>query len=98
MARPLRLEFAGAVYNVTSRGDRRECLAVLALVFDRFNWVVHAYCQTTNHYHLLVETVEGSLSKGMRQLNGLTTQRINRRRSLVGHFFSGVIRQFIKRS
>ena len=75
MARPLRLEFAGAVYHVTSRGDRREAiylddedrqewLAVLFLVCDRFNWVVHAYCQMTNHYHLLVETVEANLSAG----------------------------------
>ncbi|MBI3712205.1 MAG: transposase [Burkholderiales bacterium] len=100
MTRPLRLEFAGAVYHVTSRGDRREdiyldeddrreWLAVLALVCDRFNWVVHAYCQMTNHYHLLVETVEGNLSAGMRQLNGVYTQRFNRRHGLVGHLFQG---------
>jgi putative transposase len=100
MARPLRLEFAGAVYHVTSRGDRREdiflgdddrreWLAVLALVCDRFNWVVHAYCQMSNHYHLLVETVEGNLSRGMRQLNGLYTQRFNRRHGMVGHLFQG---------
>ncbi len=100
MARPLRLEFAGAVYHVTSRGDRREdiylsdddrreWLAVLALVCDRFNWVVHAYCQMTNHYHLVVETVEANLSAGMRQLNGLYTQRFNRRHGQVGHLFQG---------
>jgi putative transposase len=100
MARPLRLEFAGAVYHVTSRGnrreaiyldddDRREWLAVLALVCDRFNWVVHAYCQMTNHYHLVVETVEGNLSAGMRQLNGIYTQRFNRRYRMSGHLFQG---------
>lgn len=100
MARPLRLEFAGAVYHVTSRGDRREdiylddddrreWLVVLALVCDRFNWVVHAYCQMTNHYHLVVETVEANLSAGMRQLNGLYTQRFNRRHGQVGHLFQG---------
>jgi putative transposase len=100
MARPLRLEFAGALYHVTSRGDRREdiflsdddrkeWLAVLALVCDRFNWVVHAYCQMTNHYHLLIETVEGNLSQGMRQLNGLYTQRFNRHHGMVGHLFQG---------
>lgn len=100
MARPLRLEFAGAVYHVTSRGDRREdifldeedrqtWLAVLSLVCDRFNWLVHAYCQMTNHYHLLVETVEGNLSAGMRQLNGLYTQKFNHRHHLVGHLFQG---------
>ena len=100
MARPLRLEFAGAVYHVTSRGDRgeaiylddedrQEWLAVLSLVCDRFNWVVHAYCQMTNHYHLLVETVEANLSAGMRQLNGLYTQRFNRRHGVVGHLYQG---------
>ena len=67
MARPLRLEFSGAVYHVTSRGDRREeiflndadridWLEVLGIVCARFNWVVHAFCQMTNHYHLLLET------------------------------------------
>ncbi|MEN8129359.1 MAG: transposase, partial [Pseudomonadota bacterium] len=78
MARPLRLEYAGALYHVTSRGDRREdiyrddedreaWLAVLSQVCERFNWVVHAWCQMTNHYHLLVETIDGNLSRGMRQ-------------------------------
>ena len=100
MARPLRLEFAGALYHVTSRGDRREdiflCdddrrewLEVLGTVCSRFNWVVHAYCQMTNHYHLLLETVDGNLSRGMRQLNGVYTQRFNRRHGLVGHLFQG---------
>lgn len=100
MVRPLRLEFAGALYHVTSRGDRQEdiflCdddrqdwLDVLGTVCDRFNWVVHAFCQMTNHYHLLLETVDGNLSRGMRQLNGLYTQRFNRRHGLVGHLFQG---------
>lgn len=100
MARPLRLEFAGALYHVTSRGDRREdiyvddgdreaWLEILGTVCKRFNWVVHAYCQMTNHYHLLVETVEGNLSRGMRQLNGHYTQKFNRRHGLVGHLFQG---------
>jgi putative transposase len=100
MARPLRLEFAGAVYHVTSRGDRREdiflddedrqiWMNVLSLVCERFNWVVHAYCQMSNHYHLLLETAEGNLSAGMRQLNGLYTQRFNRRHGMVGHLFQG---------
>ena len=88
MARPLRLEFAGALYHVTSRGDgraaifladgdRRQFLDVLAGVWDRFNWTVHAYCLMTNHYHVLVETPDANLSKGMRQLNGVYTQRFN---------------------
>ena len=100
MVRPLRLEYAGALYHVTSRGDRREeiyrddsdrwqWLEVLGSVCDRFNWVVHAYCQMTNHYHLLVETVDGNLSRGMRQLNGYYTQCFNRRHGLVGHLYQG---------
>ena len=100
MARPLRLEFAGALYHVTSRGDHREdiflCdedraewLEVLGTVCSRFNWVVHAYCQMSNHYHLLLETVDGNLSRGMRQLNGLYTQRFNQRHGLVGHLYQG---------
>jgi putative transposase len=92
--------FSGALYHVTSRGDRREdiflsdddrsdWLAVLGIVCARFNWVIHAFCQMTNHYHLLVETVDGNLSGGMRQLNGLYTQRFNRRHGLAGHLFQG---------
>jgi REP element-mobilizing transposase RayT len=100
MARPLRLEFAGALYHVTARGDRREpiytdeqdrCLwlHVLDEVCQRFNWVIHAYCQMTNHYHFVVETPDANLSQGMRQLNGVYTQRFNRRHGLVGHLFQG---------
>lgn len=100
MARPLRLEFGGALYHVTSRGDRREdiyfsdedrvdWLTGLGIVCARFNWVVYAFCQMSNHYHLLVETVDGNLSGGMRQLNGQYTQRFNRRHGMVGHLFQG---------
>lgn len=100
MARPLRLEFAHALYHVTSRGDRREdifhsdadrhaWLGVLAQVCKRFNWTVHAYCLMSNHYHLLVETPDANLSAGMRQLNGVYTQLSNRAYGRVGHVFQG---------
>ena len=100
MARPLRLELAGALYHVTSRGDRREAiyfddddrncwLAVFAQVCKRYNWVCHAWCQMSNHYHIVVETVEANLSQGMRQLNGVYTQSINRKYRRVGHVFQG---------
>ena len=100
MARPLRLEFAGALYHVTSRGDRREeiveddfdrevWLEVLAEVCSQFNWLCHAYCLMDNHYHCVIETAEGNLSKGMRQLNGVYTQRFNRSKNRVGHVFQG---------
>ena len=100
MTRPLRLEFAGALYHVTSRGDRRGAIyrddtdrpawqEVLALVCERYHFVVHSFCQMSNHYHLLVETVEANLSQGMRQLNGVYTQHFNRRHKLVGHVLQG---------
>ena len=100
MARPLRIEFPGALYHVTSRGDRREpifeddedrlkFMEVLTEVVKRFNWVCHVFCLMTNHYHLVVETPEGNLSKGMRQLNGMFTQASNRRHKRVGHIFQG---------
>jgi len=80
MARPLRIEYAGALYHVTSRGDRREdiyhndedrlvWLGVFSQVCSRFNWRCHAWSLMDNHYHILIETVEGNLSRGMRQLN-----------------------------
>src|SRR5574342_859448 len=100
MARPLRLEFAGAVYHLTSRGnarqkvfftdhDRRLFLDTLAQVVSRYGWICHAYCLMANHYHLLVETPKANLSIGMRQLNGIYTQSFNRRHKRVGHLFQG---------
>lgn len=100
MSRPLRLEFPGALYHITSRGDRREdiyeddtdreeFLEVFAAVISRFNWVCYTYCLMDNHYHLLVRTPDGNLSKGMRQLNGVYTQTYNRRHNKTGHLFRG---------
>ena len=100
MSRPLRIELAGGLYHVTSRGDRREAiyrddqdrmewLGALGEVCSRFNWRCHAYCEMTNHYHFVVETPDANLSKGMRQLNGVYTQTTNRRHGLVGHLFQG---------
>jgi len=100
MARPLRIEFAGALYHLTSRGDRREAiyeddedrqrfLDTVAEVVERYNWVCHAYCLMSNHYHLVAETVEGNLSRGMRHLNGVYTQASNRRHGRSGHLFQG---------
>ncbi len=100
MARPLRLEFNGALYHVTSRGDRREpvdeadedrrrFLATLGEVVRQMNWVCHAYCLMNNHYHLVIETPDGNLAKGTRQLNGVYTQASNRRHKRVGHLFQG---------
>ncbi|MDP3297992.1 MAG: transposase [Thermodesulfovibrionia bacterium] len=100
MARPLRIEYAGAVYHVTSRGNARKnifkddkdkeiFLEVLGRVVKRYNWLCHAYCLMGNHYHLLIETPDANLSKGMRQLNGVYTQRYNQRHKKTGHIFQG---------
>ncbi|WP_428356841.1 REP-associated tyrosine transposase [Methyloprofundus sp.] len=100
MARPLRLELAGGLYHVTSRGDRREniyendedrekWLDNLGNICRRFNWSCHAYCLMDNHYHIVIETAEANLSKGMRQLNGVYTQYYNRQHGRVGHVFQG---------
>jgi putative transposase len=100
MARTLRIEYAGAIYHITSRGDRREdivlddedrwlWLEVLSQVCSRFNWRCHAWCLMHNHYHIVIETIEGNLSQGMRQLNGVFTQKSNRRHRRVGHVYQG---------
>lgn len=100
MSRPLRIEFPNALYHVTARGDRREdifeddedrklFLATLGEVIDQFNWVCYAWCLMDNHYHVLIQTPDGNLSKGMRQLNGVYTQASNRRHKRVGHLFQG---------
>ena len=69
--------------------DRTNWLGLLGGVCSRFNWICHAYCLMSNHYHVVVETVEGNLSKGMRHLNGVFTQQFNRRHNRVGHVFQG---------
>ncbi|NOZ52716.1 MAG: addiction module toxin RelE [Gammaproteobacteria bacterium] len=100
MARPLRIEYPGALYHITSRGDRLEniyeedndyrlFLRTLNHVCTRYNWCCHSYCLMTNHYHLMIETPDANLSKGMRQLNGLYTQRFNQCHQRVGHVFQG---------
>ncbi len=100
MARPLRIEYPGALYHVTARGnarmdiflddaDRMGFLEVYAQVSQRFNWISHAYCLMGNHYHFVLETPEANLSQGMRQLNGVYTQRFNRRHGRTGHVLQG---------
>lgn len=100
MSRPLRLEFAGAVYHVTSRGDRRESifeddvdrealLAVVAQGLARFAATMFAYCLMGNHYHFVVQTQQPNLSRLMRHINGVYTQICNRRHRKVGHLFQG---------
>ena len=100
MVRPLRIEFPGAVYHLTSRGNSRQPIfltnqdrmgffEILGDVVMELGWVCHAYCLMTNHYHLLVETPEATLSRGMQRLNGVYTQRFHRTHKSCGHLFQG---------
>jgi len=100
MARPLRIEFPGAVYHVTSRGDRQEkiyrddddrrsFLRTVGQMSERFDARLLAYCLMGNHYHLVLQTRQANLSRCMRQLNGVYTQAFNRRHALTGHLFQG---------
>lgn len=100
MARPLRLEFAGALYHLTARGnvradifadneDRRVFLELLGKEISQQRWRCYAYCLMDNHYHLLIETPEPNLVGGMRRLNGVYTQAFNHRHGRVGHVLQG---------
>ncbi|MGV7208623.1 transposase [Oxalobacteraceae bacterium A2-2] len=100
MTRPLRLQFPGALYHVTARGDRRlaiygdeldrvRWLDILGHVCHRHHFIVYSYCQMSNHFHLLVETPEANLARGMQHLNGAYTRHFNRRHGLAGHLFQG---------
>lgn len=96
----MRIEFPGAVYHVTSRGDRREPiyrddvdrqtqLEVLAQVMDRLDAQALAYCLMGNHYHLVLHTRQANLSRLMRHFNGVHTQAYKRRHGLARHFSQG---------
>jgi len=100
MARPLRIEFPGAVYHVTSRGDRREpifeddkdravLLNIVGQMLARFDSIALAYCLMGNHYHFVLGTRQANLSAMMRQINGVYSQAYNRRHGKVGHVFQG---------
>ena len=100
MARPLRIEYCGAVYHVMARGnqgqpifrddkDRWRFLETLGEAAEKTGWRIHAYVLMGNHYHLLVETPEGNLVAGMKWLQGAYTQRYNGRHKVFGHLFQG---------
>ncbi|MCA1734260.1 MAG: transposase, partial [Acidobacteria bacterium] len=100
MARPLRLEHEGALWHITSRGnerkniyrsdaDRRLFLSLLGEAVKRYRWILHEYMLMSNHYHLLIETPEKTLSRGMQWLNGEYARGFNKRHKRVGHLFHG---------
>lgn len=100
MARPLRINYPGAFYHVTSRGnerkavfkskrDREKFLEYLESATHRYDAVIHAFCLMNNHYHLLIETPSGNLPQIMRHINGAYTTYFNAKRSRSGHLFQG---------
>jgi len=106
MARPLRIEFPGATYHITSRGnerrpifrselDRSTFLKFLAETTSRFCWRVAAWVLMTNHFHLAIQTPEANLSRGMHWLNGRYAAWFNRRHQRCGHLFEGRFKALI---
>ena len=100
MARQLRIEYPGAFYHITSRGnerkpvfkskrDRGKFLEYLESASERYGAVIHVYCLMDNHYHLLIETPDGNLSKIMQHINGAYTTYFNVKRQRSGHLFQG---------
>ena len=100
MARPLRIEYPGAWYHVMNRGRRREkifysdvdyrsFLDVLKMTCELFQVEIHAYSLMPNHYHILLHTPLGNLSRTMRHINGVYTQKFNKRNRIDGSLFRG---------
>ena len=100
MARPLRIEYSGAFYHITSRGnerkevfksqrDREKFLFYLGSATERYGAIIHVYCLMDNHYHLLMETPAGNLSQIMHHVNGAYTTYFNTKRERSGHLFQG---------
>jgi REP-associated tyrosine transposase len=100
MPRPLRPQFAGAIYHVNTRGNRRGAiyradhdrvlfLSRLLRVIERFEWECHAWCLLTTHYHLLVTTPLPNIARGMQELNSRYAEAFNGQYALSGHVFQG---------
>jgi REP element-mobilizing transposase RayT len=75
--------------------DRDKFLSLLGSIVEDEAWVLHAYCLMSNHYHLLVETPQGGISRGMRSVNGRYTQWFNHRHERTGHLFEGRFRSVL---
>jgi putative transposase len=106
MSRPLRIEFPDAWYHVMNRGRRAEKIFIdssdykvfvdlLEDTAETWNIRIAAYCLISNHYHILINTPEGNISRSMRHLNGLYTQRFNRLHGLDGPLFRGRYKSII---
>lgn len=106
MVRQLRMEYPGGLYHVTVRGnggaaiyldesDREAFLDLLRREVEQQGWRCFAFCLMNNHYHLLLQTPEANLSRGMRRLNGVYTQRFNRHHQRAGHLLQGRFKSIV---
>lgn len=106
MARPLRVQYEGALYHVIARGnekqqifiddnDRLKFLSWLKDAIETHNLICHGYCLMDDHFHLLLETPDANLSIAMRDLNGNYSQSFNVRHNRVGHLFQGRYKSFV---
>ncbi len=100
MSRPLRIQYPGALYHVTARGNERKPIVrddkdrwlfirVLEDMVESHDVIIYAWVLMDNHFHLLIETPQANLSASIRHLNGVFTQRFNRRHERSGHLFQG---------
>lgn len=100
MARPLRIEYPGAFYHVLNRGhrqepivqdsqDRERFVSDLSRLARQFGVLIHGYCVMPNHYHLILETPQGNLSRAVQWLNVTYAAYYNRRHRYCGHVFQG---------
>jgi len=100
MARPLRIEFEGAFYHVTARGNERRRIyygqadyekfkTYLQEAQEKYGYLLHCYVLMGNHYHLVIETPMGNLSSVMHYINGSYTNHINIKKRRSGHLFQG---------
>lgn len=106
MARQIRVSFPGGIYHITSRGNKRQdiflsdedrstFLDTLESIIEHYNWICHSYCLMDNHYHLMIETIDANLSAGMQRLNGLYSQKFNKKHNTVGHVFQGRFKSIV---
>jgi putative transposase len=100
MARPLRIEYEGAFYHITARGNERHTIfydktdyerfkSYLKEAKERYGYILHCYVLMTNHYHLLIETPQGNMSQVMHYVNASYTNYLNKKRGRSGHLFQG---------
>jgi len=106
MARQLRIEYEGAFYHITSRGnqrdkifwddkDKEEFKKILNRTKQRYGYLLHAYVLMDNHYHLLIETPHANIKQAMQNINTSYTVYVNRRHNRFGHLLQGRYKAFI---